>query len=214
MVGHVFAEELEVSLRTVYRDIAELQMQGVPIRGEAGVGYVLEEGYEMPPLMLTADELEAAVLGAQWVARRGDEALRRGALDLLAKIAEVVPDHLRPAVRASGLSVPPSARPEVDRIDVARLREWMRLQRKVEIAYQKTPEGPVDTRVIWPFTLGYFDTVSVIVAWCELREDFRHFRTDRVVNATFLEERYPERPEVLRAGWWEQERARGERGGG
>lgn len=92
------ADEFETSLRTIYRDIAELQAQYVPIRGEAGIGYVLGKGFDMPPLMLTPDEIEAAVLGARWVAGRGDPALQRGARDLVAKINAVVPEHLRPMI--------------------------------------------------------------------------------------------------------------------
>src|SRR5579862_6383815 len=92
------AAELETSKRTVYRDIADLIGQRVPIRGEAGVGYVLEGGFDMPPLMLTADEIEAAVLGAQWVARRGDPSLARAAQDLIAKIAASVPERLLPYI--------------------------------------------------------------------------------------------------------------------
>ena len=90
------ADELETSLRTVYRDMAELMAQRVPIRGEAGMGYVLDRGFDMPPLMLTPDEIEAAVLGAQWVTGRGDAALAVAARDLIAKIGAVIPDHLRP----------------------------------------------------------------------------------------------------------------------
>src|SRR6202012_418938 len=98
------ALELETSKRTIYRDIADLMAQRVPIRGEAGVGYVLEGGFDLPPLMLTPDEIEAAVLGAQWVAGRGDPALARAALDLIAKIGATVPERLRP------LALEPSAR--------------------------------------------------------------------------------------------------------
>src|SRR2546430_12489466 len=90
------AEELETSLRTVYRDIAQLLADRVPIRGEAGIGYVLERGFDMPPLMLTPDEIEAAILGAQWVTGRADKALSRAASDLIAKIGAVIPEHLRP----------------------------------------------------------------------------------------------------------------------
>src|SRR5579859_7645755 len=96
VTGRVLADELEISLRTLYRDMAELMAQRVPIRGEAGAGYVLEDGYDMPPLMLTADELEAAVLGAAWVAKRGDPSLARGARDLVAKLSAVIPEALRP----------------------------------------------------------------------------------------------------------------------
>ena len=103
ITGQHLAEELEVSLRTLYRDMAELIAQRVPIRGEAGTGYVLDRGYDLPPLMLTADELEAAVLGAKWVAARGDDALARGAEDLIAKLSSVVPPELEPVIVDAGV---------------------------------------------------------------------------------------------------------------
>src|SRR6202161_2375864 len=100
------ADELEQSLRTLYRDIAELIAQRVPLRGEAGIGYMLESGFDMPPLMLTPDEIEAAVLGARWVAGRGDPALARAANDLVAKIGAVIPSHLRPFLLDGALTTP------------------------------------------------------------------------------------------------------------
>src|SRR5215468_2270731 len=98
LTADAIAAELETSKRTIYRDIATLMEQRVPIRGEAGMGYILEKGFDLPPLMLTPDEIEAAVLGAQWVAGHADEALSRAAADLIAKIADTVPDRLRPFV--------------------------------------------------------------------------------------------------------------------
>ncbi|RYD81960.1 MAG: HTH domain-containing protein, partial [Sphingomonadales bacterium] len=98
VTADAIAVELETSKRSIYRDIATLMGQRVPIRGEAGLGYVLEGGFDMPPLMLTSDEIEAAVLGAQWVASRGDPALARAARDLIAKIAATVPERLRPVL--------------------------------------------------------------------------------------------------------------------
>ena len=115
------AAELETSHRTIYRDIAELLAQRVPIRGEAGVGYALERGFDMPPLMLTPDEIEAAVLGAQWVMARGDPQLGRAAADLIAKIDAVIPDHLRPFLEDVSSAYRPWGM-AVDVIDVARLR--------------------------------------------------------------------------------------------
>jgi predicted DNA-binding transcriptional regulator YafY len=194
------ADELETSLRTVYRDMAELMGQRVPIRGEAGMGYVLDRGFDMPPLMLTPDEIEAAVLGAQWVAGRGDVALAKAARDLIAKIGAVIPDHLRPylidsTVCASG------GRPRVeDTIDLARMRAWIHAGRKVEMRYRDQEERETE-RVIWPIGVGYYEAVRLVIAWCELRSDFRHFRTDRIVTADFLEQRYPQRRAVLYATW-------------
>src|SRR5271169_3674788 len=106
VTASMLAEELEVSKRSVYRDIADLIGQRVPIRGEAGLGYVLDRDFDMPPLMLTPDELEAAVLGAQWVAERSDAVLARAARDLISKIASVVPERLRPFIAEPSIGVP------------------------------------------------------------------------------------------------------------
>lgn len=198
------ADELETSARTIYRDIDELMAQYVPIRGEAGVGYVLEQGYDMPPLMLTPDEIEAAVLGAQWVAARGDAALMRGARDLIAKIDAVVPNHLRPMILDSTLMAPNLAPCEPDALDMGRVRAWIRIQGKLGIQYSDS-DGRNSRRVIWPIAVAYFETVRLIVAWCELRQAFRHFRTDRIKSADFLEETFPTPTEILRAAWWKEE---------
>ncbi|MDA0241176.1 MAG: YafY family protein, partial [Proteobacteria bacterium] len=191
------ADELETSVRTVYRDIADLMAQRVPIRGEAGVGYVLERGYDMPPLMLTPDEIEAAVLGAQWVAGRGDPAMARGARDLIAKISDVVPEDLRPLVLDSPMMAPAwSDRGPEDAVDMERVRTWIRRRGKLRIDYGDE-KGKPSQRVIWPIAIAYFETVRLIVAWCELRTDFRHFRTDRIQHAEFLEEIYQTRTSIL-----------------
>jgi predicted DNA-binding transcriptional regulator YafY len=194
------AGELETSLRTVYRDIAELLAQRVPIRGEAGVGYALERGFDMPPLMLTPDEIEAAVLGAQWVMARGDPQLGRAAADLIAKIDAVIPQHLRPFLADASLSAYRPVGVAVDVIDVARLRAWIHSRGKIAISY-RDEEGRETGRVIWPIAIGYFEAVRLVAAWCELRQDFRHFRTDRIVQAEFLEERYPAARRALHAAW-------------
>lgn len=201
------AEELETSARTIYRDIDELTARYVPIRGEAGIGYVLQPGYDMPPLMLTPDEIEAAVLGAQWVAARGDPALMRGARDLIAKIDAVVPEHLRPIILESTLMAPSPTPCAPDALDLGRVRAWIRTQGKLQIRYQDT-DGRDSHRVIWPIAVAYFETVRLIVAWCELRRAFRHFRTDRVKSAEFLEQTFPTSVAVLRAAWWKQEQTK------
>lgn len=203
VTGQALAEELEVSLRTLYRDMAELIAQRVPIRGEAGTGYVLEQGYDMPPLMLTADELEAAVLGAQWVAARGDAALSRGARDLIAKLTVAVPRELQPVIVDAGLRPISSRQRPKDGFDVALVRQAIRGQTKLEIEYADET-GAVTRRTIWPILLAYWDDVRLICAWCELRQGFRHFRTDRVCKADPLG-RFPESVSRLRRRW-EQER--------
>ena len=200
VTADAIAAELETSKRSVYRDIAALVGQRAPIRGEAGVGYVLEAGFDMPPLMLTPDEIEAAVLGAQWVAGRGDPVLAKAASDLISKIAAAVPDRLRPYVLEPATGAAPAWKPQTDRIDVAQVRAWIHAGRKIRLDYSDEA-GAVSNRVIWPVTVGYRETIRMIIAWCELREAFRSFRTDRVVGAQFLEDRHGQRPAILRAKW-------------
>jgi predicted DNA-binding transcriptional regulator YafY len=207
ITAHQLAEELETSARTIYRDIADLMAQRVPIRGEAGVGYVLESGYDMPPLMLTADEIEAALLGAQWVATQGDPALAAGARDLIAKISDVVPEDLRPMVLNTVSLTVPTMEMETDAIDMQQLRSWIRRRGKIRIDY-RDEKGAASARTIWPIAVAYFHTARLIVAWCEIREDFRHFRTDRISTTEFLEDTYPTRTDILRKQWWDQHKAR------
>lgn len=194
------ALELEVSSRTIYRDIADLIGQRVPIRGEAGFGYILDDAFDMPPLMLTPDEIEAAVLGAQWVAGRGDPVLANAACDLIAKITTVVPERLRPFIAEPSIGTRPPLKLAPDGIDIARTRTWIREGRKIRIDY-RDERGDMSRRVVWPVIVGFFDAARMLAAWCELRQDFRHFRADRVVSAEFLEDRHGSRPGVLRQRW-------------
>jgi len=194
------AEEVETSLRTIYRDIAQLIADRVPIRGEAGVGYILEGGFDMPPLMLTPDEIEAVMLGAQWVRQRADPALARAAADLVAKIAAVVPEHLRPLLIEPASTSHTTRKNEPDAIDMARVRTAIRAQGKLHIAY-RDEAGRETRRTVWPIAISYWDTARIIVGWCELRNAFRHFRTDRIVDAQFLEVRYTMPRPRLRAAW-------------
>jgi len=206
------AQELEASARTIYRDIAQLMADRVPIRGEAGIGYVLEGGFDMPPLMLTPDEIEAAMLGAQWVMGRADPVLARAASDLVAKIGVVIPEHLRPLLMEPALQPLSSLRGPVDAIDMARVRAAIRTQGKLALVYRDEKQAET-RRVVWPIAVSYWDAVRLIVAWCELRKGFRHFRTDRVLEAQFLEVRYPTPRARLRTQWKREMDAECERGG-
>jgi predicted DNA-binding transcriptional regulator YafY len=199
ITASAMADELETSIRTVYRDIAELIAQRVPVRGEAGIGYMLESGYDMPPLMLTPDEIEAVVLGARWVAGRGDPALARAAGDLVAKIGAVIPSHLRPFLLDGALTTP-ERRVVPDSFDVARVRGAIRGQTKIRLTYRDEADRET-RRTVWPIAIAYYEAVRLLAAWCELRQDFRHFRTDRVSAAEFLDERYPGRRDILRSQW-------------
>jgi predicted DNA-binding transcriptional regulator YafY len=211
VTAQAMAEELETSKRTVYRDIADLVGQRAPIRGEAGVGYILEDGFDLPPLMLTPDEVEAAVLGAQLVAARGDPVLGRAAQDLIAKIGAVIPEALRPLVLEPATGAAPNWKALADAIDMAGVRQAIRAGRKLELTY-RDQEGQDTLRTIWPFAIGYYETTRLVVAWCELRQDFRSFRTDRVSACAFTDHRYPDRPAALRARWRRHQQERWAKG--
>lgn len=200
VTASALARELEVSPRTVYRDMADLIGQRVPIQGEAGFGYVLGEAFDMPPLMLTPDEIEAAVLGAQWVAGRGEPVLAAAARDLIAKITAVVPERLRLFIDDPSIATPPGFGGPADGLDVARARAWIREGRKIRLDYRDAQGAPTQ-RTVWPVIVGFFEQARVLAAWCELRNEFRHFRTDRIAGAEFLEDRHGVRPALLRARW-------------
>ncbi|OBQ59257.1 helix-turn-helix transcriptional regulator [Mesorhizobium erdmanii] len=197
--GQVLAAELGISIRTLYRDIATLQGQGAPIEGEAGLGYVLKPGFMLPPLMFSDEEIEAIVLGSRWVARQPDRRLSAAAVSALAKIAAVLPDDLREDLDASTLLVGPSAQ-AIEGIDLGTVRQAIRNERKIGFLYQDAG-GAASQRVVWPFALGFFDKVRVVVAWCEMRQDFRHFRADRISGLNATDTRYPRRRQVLLKEW-------------
>ena len=201
--GKKLAEELEVSLRTVYRDIVTLQRQGASIEGEPGLGYVLRPGFMLPPLMFSEEEIEALVLGSRWVARRTDKTLRLAATQVLAKISAVLPEDLRHQLEFSGLLIGPvKTTIEKDDEKEALIRHAIRKQFKLQMTYLDVKEEQ-SQRLVWPFALGFFEDVHLLVAWCELRSDFRHFRTDRIVNLTELEIRYPKHRQALLKKWRE-----------
>jgi predicted DNA-binding transcriptional regulator YafY len=198
--AQAIADELEVSKRSVYRDIATLTAQRVPIRGEAGVGYVLEEGFDMPPLMLTAEEIDAAVLGALWVSTRAEPELARAAENLIAKIEAITPGPLRRHIAAAAMSVRPVSPASEDKVDAAMLRQAILEGRKVSLGY-RDGDGKESKRVVWPVLLGYRDEGRILAAWCELRQGFRYFRTDRMTFAEALDQRYPESRGSLKERW-------------
>lgn len=200
VTGAALAAELEVSTRTVYRDVADLMGQRVPITGAAGLGYLLAAEYDMPPLMLTADEIEAVVLGAQWVAERGDRVLSPAARDVIAKIAAVVPDHLRPCIAEPSVAAKPSLDAADMRIDTSHLRKAIRDGLKLRLRY-RSEAGEETARTVWPVVLGYAETGCVLIAWCELRQGFRHFRTDRMGAAEVLDVAIGLRSGELRRRW-------------
>lgn len=202
--GAALAAELGISLRTLYRDIGSLQAQGARIEGEAGLGYVLRPGFTLPPLMFSEDEIEALVLGARWVADRADTQLGHAARNALAKIAAVLPADLRDDLDASALLVGPGETIASSDVELALIRRAIRSERKLAITYLDLRETQTQ-RTIWPFALAFFERVRIVVAWCELRQTFRHFRTDRIVALTPSETRYPRRRQALLKEWREIE---------
>lgn len=208
LTAEAIAAELETSRWTIYRDITALVSQRVPIRSEAGVGYVLERGFDLPPLMLTTDEIEAVTLGAQLVIANAEPDLARAALDVLAKIAAIVPDELHAMIDnpVTGTLPPAGSRPN-DGIDIGKLRLWSRVGRQLSIVYVDQA-GHSTRRIVWPFMVGYVGVVRVIMAWCELRSDFRIFRADRIGEIVFLEARYPANSGTLRRRWLKAREAR------
>lgn len=206
--GHALAEELRISIRTLYRDIASLQAQGAVIEGEAGVGYVLRSGYTLPPLMFSQDEIEALVLGSRWVITRSDPQLGQAARNALAKIAAILPAALKDNLEASTLLVGPAVVEKHSSTGnentIALIRQAMRQQSKLTLIYGDA-EGKTSERIIWPFGLGFFDSVQVMLGWCELRQGFRHFRTDRITSLTLLSGRYPRSRQSLLKEWRKSE---------
>lgn len=200
VTGAFLAGELEISVRTLYRDIQTLQQQGAHIEGEAGLGYVLRPGFMLPPLMFNEEEIEALVLGSRWVAARGDWRLKAGANSVLHKIAAVLPADLRHVLDATALLPGPPSVKITDEVDVAEIRKAVRAEYKVTIDYQDL-KGHCTMRTIWPFAIGYFDHVRLVIAWCELRNEFRHFRADRISKFTVSQERYPRKRQALLKIW-------------
>ncbi len=199
------AAQLEVSSRTIYRDIASLQAMRVPIEGEAGVGYIMRPGYDLPPLMFTAEEVEAIAVGLAMLGRTGDKALVRAATKASGKIAAALPgNHTKPLeqwpVHASDWSdVPPST------VEPEQLRAAIREERKLRIVYEDEV-GRRSERVLRPLAIIYFIESVLLAAWCELRDDFRHFRLDRIRRLDMLDDRFKGQGDALRKKWRDLER--------
>jgi predicted DNA-binding transcriptional regulator YafY len=202
--GADLAREVGVSLRTLYRDIASLQAQGARIEGEAGVGYMLRPGYLLPPLMFSEEEIDALVLGTRWVADRADASLAGAARDALAKIASVLPGELRHGIDTSALLIGPGEPISAGDQELATIRRAIRAEHKLDIRYSDA-KGRASARTIWPFAIGFFERIRVVVAWCELRKDIRHFRTDRIAALSPTKTRYPKRRQALLKEWRQQE---------
>lgn len=202
--GARLADATGVSLRTVYRDIQTLIAKGAPIEGEAGVGYVLRSGFTLPPLMFSDQEIEAIVLGSRMVAARGDDTLAGAARNALAKIAAVMPESKQDNVAMLGLLVGASERVAATAVDLAGLRGAIRDEQRLRIAYEDEA-GRRTERHIWPVAITLCERVRILAAWCELRDGFRHFRTDRIASLAETGEKYPRRRRALMKEWREIE---------
>ncbi len=187
------AQKLEISERTVYRDIQDLVASGVPIAGEAGVGYVLKGGFDLPPLMFTQEEIEALVLGARIVRSWADPALAEAAQDVLAKVEAVLPPKLRSYMNETPLAAPERHFAQPVSVDLAALRRAVRNRSKLAFAYAKEGEAPI-RRTVRPLLISFFGPVWTLTAWCELRQDFRTFRLDRVSECEILAEQFRAEP--------------------
>jgi predicted DNA-binding transcriptional regulator YafY len=200
--GKVLAEKMNISLRTLYRDIATLQEQGAIIEGEPGIGYILKPGFVLPPLMFTPNEIEALALGANWVAKRADSQLKASANSAMNKIAAVIPMELKQLLENSSLLIGPAATTFQATVDIPLIRKAIRTRHKITLNYSDL-KGNNSERIIWPFALGYFDNTSIVVGWCELRETFRHFRADRIVSLQMETQCYPRSRQSLLKEWRE-----------
>ena len=187
--GEWLAERLEVSLRTVYRDVADLQAQGVPIEGEAGVGYRMRAGFDLPPLMFTTDEAKALVACVRLAQPRLDAALAEAAEGALSKVLAVLPAGARAAAESLAVYAPYY---EVDprmRQHLEALRVATEARRKIRLHYLDLKEVP-SQRTVRPLGSFYWGAVWTLAAWCEVREDFRSFRVDRIEHLEPLDERF------------------------
>jgi len=200
ITAQAIAEELEVNKRTVYRDIAALQAMRVPIDGEAGIGYIMRQGYDLPPLMFNAEEFEALKLGLSLLRRTGDKALEKTAESVMRKIANAAPV----AKRSDVFDVPVFAScwhtiPESE-VNPQLIRNCIRDEYKIEFDYHDQHDA-MTHRIVLPLALLYYIEVVVVAAWCELRNDFRHFRLDRMNECAVSEQRFTESSEDLRQRW-------------
>jgi predicted DNA-binding transcriptional regulator YafY len=183
------AQRLEVSERTIYRDVADLQAQGVPLEGEAGVGYRLGAGFDLPPMMFTHDEAKALVASVRMAQAWMDPALAQGAEDALGKIMSVLPLEARVAAEALAVYAPTGGLSDVSQKTLQALREAVQEKRKVFIQYRDLAEKNSE-RVLRPLGCFYWGKVWTLSAWCERRLDFRTFRIDRVIRFKTLDERF------------------------
>lgn len=187
VTAKALAERLEVSERTIYRDIQDLSLSGVPVEGEAGVGYRLRHTLDIPPIMFNAEEIEALVVGARMVKTWGGSELGQSAQSVLDKITAVIPAELKQHIEQSLLfSMRFNKREDIDHtLDICRKAATQK--RILQLAYCRA-DGELSQRRIRPLGLYFWGNVWTLVGWCELRDDFRHFRLDRIQSITLQNE--------------------------
>lgn len=198
--GDGLARELGVSTRTVYRDVADLQRSGVPIRGEAGVGYRLDRGYELPPLTFSEAELEGLVLGARMVSTWADPELASAVRSAMTKVEAVLPEGLRRIVLDSALFAPDFPRTQEMSRDVDLMRRAIGERRLLSFAYTRA-DGEESERSVRPLGLYFWGNKWTLAAWCEMREDYRSFRPDRMRTVSVEERRFDPEDGIDLAGF-------------
>lgn len=189
------AERLEVSERTVYRDVQDLVLSGVPIEGEAGMGYVLRGGFHLPPLMFTPQEIEALIVGARMLDAWGGDKLSAAAKEALLKIDSVLPPRMKNALEKPRIFAPafPDVSQAGSRLDA--LHEAINARRKIRMHYKALNDAESD-RTVWPLGLVFWGNVWTLASWCELRNDYRTFRVDRIEHFEILAEHFTETEEI------------------
>lgn len=202
MTADTLSERLNISVRTVYRDIKSLQHQGAQIEGEAGIGYQMQPGFWLPPLMFSELELEALVLGMRWLSRNGDDELAQNAASAMAKMLAQLPADVIDQVHHNTLLV--AGKNNINHQQMRDLRQAIREERIIQFDYTDA-KGEASSRQVWPFAMGYFSEATVLVAWCEIRQANRHFRVDRLHNLVLKSEQYPMSKRVLAKQWREDE---------
>lgn len=198
--GQRLAERLNISIRTLYRDIATLQAQGAEIEGEAGIGYVLKPTFFLPPLMFTQTEMEALLLGVRWVIQYGDAPLSKSAADALNKIFDVLPTNIKNNANTFALRVGPPAAESMIKEDLSTLREAIANQKKISIVY-KSENRKKTQQILSPFTIGYFTHERILVAWCDKQKNYQHFKTNQITSIEVLDESYSTPKESLFREW-------------
>ena len=191
------AEKLDISERTVYRDIRDLVESGTPIDGEAGVGYRLKPDYDLPPLMFDREEIQALVLGARIVAQFGDPALARASESILSKVAGVLPKELEPLLTDTRLFVPPTRSTARASAGLAVARDALVARRRLHLKYANE-RGEASERTVRPLGVFFWGKTWTLAAWCEMRTGFRSFRLDRIETATIGERFEDETGRTLR----------------